>query len=84
MNLRRPNLLLIWIGSIAVSVFVVFGGYAIGRSADCQPGQIDGQCGLSTFYWSVYGIMAGAVIFLCVTVYVLIAAYQRRRARACP
>jgi hypothetical protein len=64
MNQRRSNLLFVWIGSIAVSVFAVMGSDYIGRSADCQPGQIDGQCGLSTFYWSVYGIMAGAVIFL--------------------
>jgi hypothetical protein len=25
------------------------GGYAWGKAVDCKPGQIDGQCGLSTF-----------------------------------
>ena len=84
MNQRRSNLLLIWIGSIAISVFAGFGGYYIGRSADCRPGEIDGQCGLSTFYWTLYGIAAGIVIFLCMTVYVLITAYKRRRAREYP
>ena len=82
MNQRRSNLLFVWIGSIAVSVFAVMGGYYIGRSADCQPGQIDGQCGLSTFLWTLYGFAAGIVIFLGVTVYVIIAAYKLHR-RTC-
>ncbi len=79
MKLRRSNLLVVWIGSIAVSVFVVVGGYAIGRASDCRPGQIDGQCGLATFIWLLYGIAAGTLIFVGVTVYVIIAAFKRRR-----
>ena len=84
MSQRRSKLLLLWIGSIAVSVFAVMGGYFIGRLADCQPGQIDGQCGLTTFLYSLSGIAAGIVIFLCMTVYVLITVFKRRRAREYP
>ena len=83
MATRRSNLLLIWIGSIVVSVVAIVGSRFISQAA-CSPGHFDGQCAMSAYYFSLYGIAAGIVIFLCVSVYVLIAAFQRRRSSGSP
>jgi cation transporter-like permease len=76
---RRSNLVLIWLVALLISVLIPVGSYFIGKAGDCQPGQIDGQCGLSTFVSILYGLSSGAVILISITVYVLIAAYRRRQ-----
>jgi hypothetical protein len=78
MGNRQPNLLVIWSISLLISISLPFGGYFIGRAGDCRPGQIDGQCGLSTFVWLSYGLISGSVILIGMTVYFLIAVYRRR------
>ncbi len=80
MNARRLNLAVAWLIALLVSVAVAAGGIAWGKSVDCKPGQVDGQCGLSNFLGLLYGAGAGLAIILGMTVYLLIVAYRRRRA----
>ena len=79
MKARRLNLPLAWLSTLLVSVAVAAVGVVWGKSADCKPGQIDGQCGLSTFLGLLYGASAGLAILFGITVYLLIVAYRRRR-----
>jgi hypothetical protein len=54
------------------------GIYLGGKAGDCKPRQIDGQCGMSTFFGLIYGIAAGVVIFVGMGIYFLRVAYERR------
>ena len=76
---RRLNLLFVWLISTVISVTAVIGGYYVGRAGDCSPGQVDGQCGMSTFFGFVYGSLAGLVIFVSMTIFVIVVAYRRNR-----
>ena len=67
-----------WLLSSLLSIAVVFGFYVAGTAGDCKPGEIDGQCGMSSFFGIVDGVVAGLVIFLGTTSYLLIVAYRRR------
>jgi hypothetical protein len=79
MQKRRTNLFIIWSVSFLISVLLPVGAYFVGKAGDCRPGEIDGQCGLATFVWILYGLASGLVILVSVTVYVLIEGYRRRR-----
>jgi hypothetical protein len=68
----------IWLVSLFVAFSVAAGGYFIGRASDCSPKEIDGQCGMSTYFGSLFGALAGAVIVAGMTLYVIIAAYKKR------
>ena len=74
----RPHLVRIWLVSLFVAFSVAAGGYFIGRASDCSPKEIDGQCGMSTYFGSLFGALAGAVIVAGMTLYVIIAAYKKR------
>jgi hypothetical protein len=80
MKSRRLNLAVAWLLTLLLSVGIAVAFYDFGRAGDCKPGQIDGQCGLSTFLGLLYGVGAGLAIFLSVSVCFLIVAYRRRRA----
>ena len=55
-------------------------GYLTGKAGDCQPGQIDGQCGLSTFVGIVYGVFGSLVILACASAYTLFRSYRSDKA----
>jgi hypothetical protein len=74
----RLDLKALWLITTMVGVATAVGGYVWGRAVDCKPGQIDGQCGLSTFIGLLYGVGIGLALFLISTVCVLIIAYRRR------
>lgn len=73
------KLVLVWIASILIALPLLVIGYQIGKIEDCRPGQVDGQCGLSTFVWLFNGAVAGLVILLCATVYSVVYIYRRRK-----
>jgi hypothetical protein len=68
-----------WLGAFLVAVILPVGGYLLGRATDCSPGQIDGQCGMSTFFGSLFGTLAGAVVLVGMTLWVIIAAVTKQR-----
>ena len=80
MKARRLNLPVAWLLTLLLSVGIAVASYAFGKAGDCKPGEIDGQCGMSTFFGLLYGVGAGLTIFLSLSVYFLIVAYGRRRA----
>ena len=80
MKARRLNLPIAWLLTLLLSVGIAVASYAFGKAGDCKPGQVDGQCGLSTFVGLLYGVVAGLTIFLSLSVYFLIVSYRRRRA----
>jgi hypothetical protein len=75
---RRVNLFIVWLIAAAVAVVIANRFYAAGKASDCKPGQIDGQCGLSTFLGAIYGGAAGLAILGTTTVCVAVIAYRRR------
>lgn len=77
----RTKLIAGWIGIVVCSVLVALAFVASGRLADCKPGQIDGQCGLSTFLGMLYGAAAGFAILTIGTALILWKVLARRRAR---
>ena len=50
---------------------------AWGKLGDCKPHEIDGQCGMSTFFGAVFGITGGIVIVAVSLIAIGIAAYRR-------
>ena len=82
MNRIAKNLTLVWLFTLLLSVVIAVLSYQSGKASDCKPGQIDGQCGLSTFLGLVYGVGAGLAILVVVTVCLLVMAYRRRRTLA--
>jgi hypothetical protein len=79
MRVSYSKLTVVWFLSLIVSVAVAFLSYQSGKASDCKPGQVDGQCGLSTFLGLVYGVGAGLAILLVVTVCLLVIAHRLRR-----
>lgn len=78
MKARRVNLFIVWLIAAAVAVVIADRFYAAGKASDCRPGQIDGQCGLSTFLGAIYGGAAGLAILGTTIVCVAVIAYRRR------
>jgi hypothetical protein len=76
------NLALVWLFTLVVSVGIAVLSYQSGKASDCKPGQVDGQCGLSTFLGLVYGVGAGLAILVVVTICLMVVAYRRRRTLA--
>jgi hypothetical protein len=79
MGNRKLNLPLAWPATAVVSILVALTYYVLGVKGDCKPHEIDGQCGLSTFVGLLYGVFAGAVIFVSISLCLLILALKRRR-----
>ena len=79
---RKRDLFVAWVIAMLVSALVAYWFYVGGKAADCKPGQIDGQCGLSSFLGLLYGEGAGLVIFVGTTICLFVVAYRRRRAVA--
>jgi len=77
---HRSSLLLAWLGTTLLSFVVGFGIFLGGKAGDCKPGEIDGQCGLSTFVGLLYGVAAGLLIFLSSTICCLVIRHRRRKA----
>lgn len=78
MKVRRVNLFVIWLVAAAIAIVITDRFYAAGKAADCKPGQIDGQCGLSTFLGFIYGGAAGLAVLGVTTVCIAVIAYRRR------
>ncbi len=74
---RQLKLPLAWLATIVVSLLVPFALYLYGVKGDCKPHEIDGQCGMSSFFGLAYGIFAGAVIFLSIGAYLLVVGFKR-------
>jgi hypothetical protein len=47
---------------LAISVASFFPYYPEGIRGDCRPGEIDGQCGMSSFYGAVDGVLVSVVV----------------------
>ena len=73
------NLTLVWLLTLVVSVGIAVLSYQSGKASDCKPGQVDGQCGLSTFLGLVYGVGAGIATLSAVTICLIVVAYRRWR-----
>jgi hypothetical protein len=76
---KRRVLLRIWLTGLSVSLLMPVAGYSLGRAGDCKPGQIDGQCGMSTFFMLIFGIFTGLLILVAVTAYVTLNANRHRK-----
>jgi hypothetical protein len=63
-----------------ISIVLPVIGYQTGKAGDCKPGQIDGQCGLSTFVWFAYGVIGAVVIAVSCTAHLIIALLRQRKA----
>jgi hypothetical protein len=57
--------------------FVLFS--YLGKASDCKPHQIDGQCGMSSFFGFVFGILSGLVILTCGGIYLAIKRVREKR-----
>jgi hypothetical protein len=62
-----------------VAVSVAAGGFIVSRALDCSPKEIDGQCGMGIYFGSLFGVLAGAVILVGMTLYVIVAAHKAKR-----
>jgi hypothetical protein len=80
MTNRRLSLPLAWLATVIVSLLVTFGLYLYGVKGDCKAHEIDGQCGMSSFFGLLCGIFAGAVIFVSMSAYLLVVGFKHRRA----
>jgi hypothetical protein len=67
-----------WLITTLLSIVVALGFYIDGKLEACGPKEVDGQCGMGPIAALVFGIFAGATIFITMTVYFLIAARRRR------
>ena len=70
--------LLFWAVSMLISFLLPGIGYLVGKAGDCTPREIDGQCGMSTFFAFAYGVIAAVVIAICCTVYLVIVLVRQR------
>jgi hypothetical protein len=59
---NRKSLLICVLVLLAISVASFFSYYLEGVTGDCRPDEIDGQCGMSSFYGAVYGAATSAVV----------------------
>ena len=82
MKARQLDLPIAWSVSALVSVAVGTGICLAAKAGDCKSGDIDGQCGMGTFFGSIFGVAAGLIIFVGMGIYFLNVAYKRRRERA--
>jgi hypothetical protein len=53
---------------IGISIGTFFLFYWWGISQDCKPGQVDGQCGLSTGMGMLFGAFAAVTIFFVASI----------------
>jgi hypothetical protein len=58
----RKGFLLTLLLTFALAALSFWTGRAWGAAGDCQPQQIDGQCGMSTAYGEVIGLVGGVLI----------------------
>ena len=79
MTKGSANLPLVWLTAILIAFFSLVIGDRIGKAGDCSPGQMDGQCGLSTFVGLVYGAVGGLAILGCAVVYTVVCNYRHRK-----
>ena len=68
----------LWIVA-AVSVAFFFAMKYIGIASDCGPNSHDGQCGMSTFFMKVFGLLGGIIIWLGLSWRILWTKRQRDR-----
>jgi hypothetical protein len=61
----------IWTISILIAFLLLVSGYQYGKAGDCRPGEIDGQCGLSTACGIIYGTLGSLLVILSAAVYSL-------------
>lgn len=66
-----------WATSMLTSLALPFIGYLVGKAGDCKPGEVDGQCGMSTFVSFAYGVLGAIVIAVCFTAYLIISLYKQ-------
>ena len=71
---KRRVLLRIWFAGLVVSLLMPVAGYWLGKASDCKTGQIDGLCGMGTFFMLISGICIGRFILVAVSAYVIFAA----------
>jgi len=70
-----------WLVAIALSLVTGIAFCAWGKAGDCHPGEVDGQCGLSTFMGFMYGVAAALVILMGALLRTFFIVYERKRAR---
>jgi hypothetical protein len=58
----KKSLLICVLVLLAISVASFFPYYLEGIRGDCRPDEIDGQCGMSSFYGAIDGIATSAVV----------------------
>jgi hypothetical protein len=80
MKIHQKDLWIKWLVSISIGLAVAWASYTAGVHGDCTPHEVDGQCGLSSFVGLVDGVIAGMVIVIAMTIYLLIVAHRRRLA----
>jgi hypothetical protein len=47
---------------VAAGLVFFAGIFMWGRMGDCGPTEVDGQCGMSTFFGTIFGALGGLVI----------------------
>jgi hypothetical protein len=81
----KPNKLALFLRWLIVNLVGASIGFAIYlkmKAEDCRPGQIDGQCGLSTFTGFVFGAGVVLATLLGSTIWALLVEYRQRKAVA--
>lgn len=68
---KRRVLLRVWLAGLLISLLMPLAGYWLGRTSDCKPGQIDGLCGMGSFFILVAGVCTGGFTFIAVSAYVV-------------
>ena len=84
MSKKTAKIPTVWLIAILMAFCSPAIGYLSGKAGDCQPGQIDGQCGLSTFVGIVYGVLGSLVILACASAYTLFRGYLADKAASDP
>ena len=76
---KRRVLLRIWLAGVFISLLMPVTGYWLGRASDCKPGQIDGLCGMGTFFMLWAGVYIGLFTLIVVSAYVVFLANRSRK-----
>ena len=79
--MSKKSLLLCVFMLLAISIASFFPFYLDGVRGDCRPDQIDGQCGMSTFFGELYG-GATSVVILIVGAIALSVVHVRKKRKA--
>jgi H+/Cl- antiporter ClcA len=58
-----------WTITLIFSAVVVYGCHLLGKSGDCTPHEIDGQCGMSTAIATAGGIVCAVAVVFGVGIY---------------